>query len=253
MNYRNIYSQLSKYISLVFIFYFISCAPSKETRYETKPKDEKSKFETLKVVKTMEVRERELIKKLNIAAVDRIYFEYNYSGQLANKGKISTVEYNQEGLLTRTVIFDEKGKVQNRFDYKYDSKGFRIESLRYDAQNNFDKKYTYVYDAAGNKIKSTRFNSKGKAEKYYLYDYDSNLNLISDEWYDINGDLEYKIENEYDDAGNKRVSYSYGEDGKLNYKYVFKYDDKMNVIEEQKFDDQEKLVGIIQYLYKYDQ
>ncbi len=249
----NIMCSFSKYSFIIFVTFLIGCSSSKETRYEKIPPKDAKEIETSKVLKTAEVRERELIRKLKVSAVDRINFEYDTNGKLVNKGKISTVKYDKKGFLTETVIFDQKGRVQNRFKYKYDKKGFRIESLRFDAQNKLEKKYTYEYDETGNKIKSTRLDLKGKAEKYYEYDYDSNLNLVSDGWYDINGNMEYKIETEYDDYGNKIAEFSYDETGRLNYKYVFKYDDKMNIVEEQKFDDDEKPLGIIQYLYKYYQ
>ena len=240
-----------KYSIFIIIFCLIGCSSSKESRYEQKPKEEKEKVEPPIALKTMEVREREFVKKLKISEVDRISFEYHATGKLVNKGKVSSVKYDQKGFLTETITFDQNGRVQNRFEYKYDAKGIRIESLRYDAQNKPDKKYIYEYDKAGNKIKSTRFDLIGKAEKYYEYEYDSNLNLISDEWYDISGDIEYKIETEYDDEGSKTVSFSYSENGKLTSKSIFKYDERRNIIEEQKFDDNNKPIGIIQYVYKY--
>ena len=236
---------------LVFILFIPACTASKAPRYEQKPKEEEKIIEPTTLLKTMDVRERELIKKLKISAVDRIRFEYDSKGKLVNKGKLSTAKYDLKGFLTETTIFDKNGRAQNRFEYKYSDKGFRIEAWRYDAQNKPDKKYTYEYDKAGNKIKSTRYNLKGKAEKYYEYDYDSNLNLISDEWYDADGNSEYKIENEYNDEGMKTTSSSYDENDRLNFRYIYKYDDNKNIIEEQKYDDNEKLIGIIQYLYKY--
>ncbi len=242
---------LKKYILLILVFYLSGCAPSKETRYEQKPNEEKSEIKPTILLKTMETREREFIKEKKILSVDRISFGYDSNGKLTNKGKISTAKYDQKGFLTETMIFDERGRAQNRYEYKYDNKGFRIESLRFDAQNKLDKKYTYSYDKLGNKIKSTRFNLESKAEKYYEYQYNSDLNLISDEWYNISGELEYKIETEYE-GGFKSVSFSYN-NRNLEYKYIFKYDDKKNLIEEQKFNNTGKLVGIIQYLYKYYQ
>lgn len=239
-----------KFIFVILVIYFAGCTSSKETRYEQKPKEEKTETKPTTIMKSMEVRERELIKKLKISSVDRINFELDARGNLINKGKISSSKYNQKGFLVETIIFDGKGRVENRYEYKYDSKGLRTESLRYNAQNQLDKKYTYEYDNLGNKIRSTRSNANGKEEKYYLYEYDAKLNLISDEWYDISGNLEYKIETEYDDARNKSVSYSHDENGDSNFKFIFKYDDKQNLIEEQKFNGN-KLVGIIQYLYKY--
>jgi hypothetical protein len=244
-------SKLSKCILVISVLYFAGCSSSSETRYEQKSEEKDTKIEPVIIAKTMEVRERELVKKLKISSVDRISFEYDSKGKLVNKGKLSTVKYDAKGFLIETISFDKNGRIQNRFEYKYDANGFRKESLRYNAQNKFDKKYTYEYDEVGNKIKSTRYDMNENAEKYYEYDYDSNLNLISDEWYDISGDLEFKIETSYDGDGNKTSSSSYDENGKLSYKYDFKYDDKNIIIEEHKFNASNKLVGIIQYLYKY--
>jgi len=247
----NTVQKLSKYFFVIFLIYLGGCSSSKVIRYEKLPMKEDKKNETTPVLKTLEVREREVIREQKISTVDRLSFVYDSQGKLIGKGKISSAKYDLKGFLTETITFDEKGKVMNRYQYKYDSKGLRTESLRYDAQNNLDKKYAYEYDKQGNKIRSIRYDMKGNAEKYYVYNYDSNFNLISDEWYNYSDDLEYKIETEYDNEGNKTSSFSYNKNGALIYKYVFKYDDKKNIIEEQKYDNKDKPVGIIQYLYKY--
>jgi hypothetical protein len=228
----------------------IGCSSGKETRYEEVPKEETKEIKVPVTLKTMEVREREFIRQKKISTIERINFEYNRSGKLVNKGKLSTSKYDSKGFLIETIIFDEKGRVQNKFEYEYNDKGLRTESLRFNDKNKLDKKYTYQYDGLGNKVKSIRFNANGVEEKYYLYDYDQELNLITDEWYDFSGDLEYKIEYEYDDNGRKISSSTYDESGKLQSRYVFKYDDKKILIEEQKIEN-DNPVGIIQYLYKY--
>lgn len=234
----------------LLVFSQFGCSSSKETRYEGVPKEETKEIKVPVALKTMEVREREFIQQKKISSIERINFEYDNSGKLVNKGKLSTAKYDSKGFLIETSVFDEKGRVQSKFEYKYNDKGLRTESLRFNDKNKLDKKYAYQYDKLGSKVKSIRSNANGVEEKYYLYDYDPELNLITDEWYDISGDLEYKIENEYDDGGKKISSSSYNESGKLQTKYVYKYDDKKLLVEEQKFED-DKPVGIIQYLYKY--
>jgi len=248
---NHIIHNFSKCIFFILIINLFGCSSSKESRYEQTPKKEDQKNKVVPVLKTMEVRERETIKKLKISTVDRISFGYDSQGKLVGKGKVSSAKYDIKGFLVETITFDEKGRVQNRYEYRYNGKGFRTESLRYDAQDKPDKKYTYEYDEHGNKIKSIRYDMKDNAEKYYLYEYDSNLNLISDEWYNSSDDLEYKIETEYDNEGDKIASNSYNGNGTLISKYIFRYDDKKNLIEEQKYDNDGKPVGIIQYLYKY--
>jgi hypothetical protein len=248
-------SKISFYFALLLLslltFYQVGCSAGKQTRYEEVPKEETKEIKVPVPLKTMEVREREFIQQKKISTVERINFEYDSNGKLVNKGKLSASKYDAKGFLIETLVFDEKGRVQNKFEYKYNDKGLRTESLRFNEKNKFDKKYTYKYDKSGNKIKSIRYNANSGEEKYYLYDYDSELNLISDEWYDISGELEYKIENNYDDSGKKILSSSYNESGKLQSKNIFKYDERRNIIEEQKFDDNNKPVGIIQYVYKY--
>lgn len=233
------------------VCYQFGCSSSKETRYEEFPKEETKEIKAPVALKTMEVREREFIQQKKISTIERINFEYDRSGKLVNKGKLSTSKYDSKGFLIETIVFDEKGRVQNKFEYKYNEKGLRTQSVRFNEKNKLDKKYSYEYDKLGNKIKSTRFNVNGAEDKYYLYDYDSQLNLITDEWYDVSGDLEYKIENEYDDDRKKILSISYNESGKLQSKYVFKYDNQNILIEEQKLDEDNKPIGVIQYLYKY--
>lgn len=245
-------AKLFNYIPLTLILFALSCAPTKEVRYEEKPKEDNSEMKLKPILKTMEVREREMADQLNIAAIERINFEYDKRGNLINKGKLSIAKFDNKGFLTETVVFDEMGNVQNRFEYKYNSNGLRTQSTRYDKHNKSDKIFKYEYDKQGIKIKALRYSIKDKLEKYYEYEYDSELNLIQDEWFDGDGNLEFKIENEYDRFGNKIESISIDESGSIVSKIVYKYDEKKKiVVEEQIFDADNKPVGIVQYLYKY--
>lgn len=241
----------AKFLFFTLSMFIISCAPSKEVRYEKTPKEEKKVIETPPLYKTMEARERDLFSKLKISEIDRIGFDYNDNKKLINNGKLSTTKYDKNGYLVETFIYNSKGKITDRFDYKYSPKGDRMESVRYNYQNQPDKKYTYTYDADGNKTKARRFSISGSLEKYYLYEYDKYFNLVSERWYDVSGDLEFKIENDYDEFGNKTDSFSYDRKGNLLYRYVYKYDQNNMLIEEQKYNSNDELAGIIQYLYKY--
>ncbi|NWF91006.1 MAG: hypothetical protein HXY50_16290 [Ignavibacteriaceae bacterium] len=248
----SVFKLLIKTIPIAMVMLIFSCSPTKEIRYEDVPKKETYETSPKLTFKPMEVRERELISKLKISAIERINFVFDKRNNLINKGKLSTTKFDKKGFAIETILYDEKGNILNRFEYKYNSDGLRSQSLRYDKHNKLDKKFKYDYDIVGNKIKAFRYSINDKLEKYYEYEYDSKLNLILDEWYNVNGDLEFKIENDYDERGNKVVSYSYDADGQLQNKVLYKYDDKREIIiEEQNFDAADNQTGIVQYLYKY--
>lgn len=237
---------------IIFLSFFVSCTTTKDVRYEENSEKENSKAKVVKHYKTVEKRESELMKELKISSIERINFEYNSNGKLINKGKLSTVKYDQNGILVETIVYDEKGRIINRYEYKYNKKGLREEALRYNARDKLDKTFSYKYDDLGNRVEAIRKNANGKIEKYYEYEYDENFNLVSDLWYDSDKNLEFRIESEYDEQDKKIISYSYDNLGNLKQKTKYKYNNQKNIIvEEQRFDNNEKLIGIVQYLYKY--
>ena len=234
---------------ICFVMLLYSCTPVTET--ERKTETEKTEKPIEKVVKNVDAVARNYIKSENIKSIEKIGFDYDLNGNLFNQEKISTVNYNASGLPEETIIYDDKSKIESKFNYKYDSTGRRTETIKYSSEGKPENKYTYEYNKYGNKIKSTRYDLKGNMEKYYLYDYDDYGNLIEERWFNAGDNLEYKIEYEYTEDGKKKSVYSYNSDNDLLYKYEFKYDKKGNIIEEEKFDNNDKKVGIIQYVYKY--
>ena len=78
----------------------------------------------------MQLKE-DFIKSENIKSIEKISFDYDLKGNLFNQEKISTVNYDVNGLPKETIIYDEKSKVESEFNYQYDNNGKNIETIKY--------------------------------------------------------------------------------------------------------------------------
>jgi len=241
--------RISISIGVLIIFsILIGCSPTKEI-----PDRKYRKKEVVKKparFKTVERKEREYIASAKIRLVDKLDFDFNPEGRLINRGKLSTVKYDRQGFPEETIIYGDNNEMINRYTYKYDKNGRRMEALRYDRAGNSDKKFTYEYDSFGNKIKSIRYNMLGNIEEYYEYQYDDDGNLLEEKWIKADGETDYKITYDYDEKGRKAAAYTHDQNSGLSYKYEFKYDNSGGIVEEIKYDDDKK-IGVIQYVYKY--
>ena len=206
-----------------------------------------------KPVKNNPLEERQTMKKFKVESIDKLRFDYDENGGLQNKGKLSLTKYDDNGLMTETQFFDDKGKLDYKYGYKYDKKLNLIETVRYNKRGGKDKRYAYEYNKDGNRTKAYRYNTKDILEKYYIYLYDEAGNLVKEEWYDKSGKLEYTIVNKYDSNDRKIESLNYEGKDKLVVKYLFKYDNNNNTTEEIKHDADGNATGVIQYLYKYSE
>jgi len=226
-------------------FILNSCSSSRETATHRRGEIQKPP------PKPIEEAEREFIKDGKIKSIDKISFDYDDSGKLINGEKQSTINYEPDGLMEETLIYGKNSQVDNIYKYSYDGKNFRIQTIRLTPDNQPDKKYTYEYNESGNKIKSVRYDLDGKMEKYYIYQYGDDQKLKEEDWYDVSGKLEYKIKYEYNDYGKQKSATTYNGTDKMLYRYEFRYGPKGNVIEERRFDEDNKPIGVIQYVYKY--
>jgi hypothetical protein len=241
------------YISLILasILLFAGCASKEVVKEKEVPKTVEKNVAPPKKILSFDMKEREYVRKNHIMVIDKLRFDYDKNNTLIPNGKVSTTTYDQNGFLTNTTIYGKNESVRDIYSYKYDPYGTRIETDRSDPNGVPSEKFTYEYDRRGNKIKSVRYDLNNKMENYYLYKYDARGNLIEDQWYDASGKLEYKIVNKYDEEGNKTESRSYGDDGSFLAHFTYRYDANGNIVEEAQFDNRDKPVGIIQYVYQY--
>lgn len=242
-------------LSLISVIVLSSCSTTKEIQkveQKEKPKETHIVIPVKKAVRNNPLEERENIKIYRIESIDKLRFDYDNKGTLRNKGKLSFTKYDEKGLMLESQFYDDKGKVDYKYEYKYDKKLNLIETKRYNKKGNLDKRYSYEYNKDGNKSKVYRYNQKDIFDKYYIYIYDELGNLLKEEWYDKSGKLEFTIVNIYEDDKIKETL-NYEGKTKLSVKYLFKYDSNNNVTEEIKYNADGARIGVIQYLYKYKQ
>src|SRR3990172_2313283 len=194
------------FVSLIVLCLFFSC--SSTTEVEKNEKEVRYKSKPGKVIKSLDLVEREFISTSKIKTIEKVSFELTPAGKPINGEKYLTQNYNPKGFLIETITYNSDGTTQY--------------------------KYNYTYDNNGTRIKTTRYDSSGKMINYYKYDYDGDGNLIEEKWFSFSGDEVYNIETDYDN-GIKTHTYTYDENGDLIYEYVFRYDEKGNIIEETKY------------------
>ena len=236
------------FVSLIVLCLFFSCSSTtevekneKEVRYKSKPE---------KVIKSLDLVEREFISTSKIKTIEKVSFELTPAGKPINGEKYLTQNYNPKGFLIETITYNSDGTIQYKYNYTYDNNGTRIKTTRYDSSGKMTNYYKYDYNEFGNKVKAYSYVLDGNLEEYYTYEYDGDGNLIEEKWFSPLGDEVYNIETDYDN-GIKTHTYTYDENGDLIYEYVFRYDEKGNIIEETKYNSNGLQVGIIQYVYKY--
>jgi len=113
-----------------------------------------------------DMKERVYAKTNRIKSIEKMRFDYDKSGILVTKGKVSAINYDVNGFLTGTIIYGKNSDIEDSYTYKYDDKGIRTETYRSEANGGLKNKYTYEYDKTGNKVKSVRYDLNDKIEKY---------------------------------------------------------------------------------------
>jgi hypothetical protein len=197
----------------VCISIFLSgCASSAET--ERDEEDTRYEEKLVKVIKNLDAVERDYIASSKIRSIEKININLDPEGKISDSKKLSALNYNSNGYLTETIIYDEDGGIKYRFNYEYDKSGRRTRTMRI-INGELENYYTYEYNEHGNKSKAMRSNTGGELEEYYLYEYDDEGNLVEEEWFSSDDKKVYSIENDYDD-GKKSSSYTYDENGSLS-------------------------------------
>ncbi len=240
---RKVFTSL---IILLIFSLFYSCSSSKETE----EKEREFRYTPEKIVKNLDLIEREYISTSKIKSIEKVSFDLTSKGKPVNGEKLATQTYDRKGFLIETIAYNNDGSIQYKYTYNYDKDGKKIKTSRYNTKDEMINYYKYEYDENGNKTKAYCYDTNGNLEEYYVYDYDGNRNLAEEKWYSPAGKEVYNIENGYDN-GIKTLTSTYDENGDLIYKYVLRYDDKGNIIEETKYNSKEEQAGFIQYVYQY--
>lgn len=177
---------------------------------------------------------------------DRI--DYNYKYEYDDKKRVVEMneytftlfekkrkyEYNNIDSVSRMLVYDDDGDLNEEWTYEYDSQKRLIKTVEKDiwVSNNFGYISEYRYEGNNVYIEKTMLND-GSLFGNFIFEYDTHGNLLQETY--INGDtgresIEQKYEYQYDSSGriqrkSKKESYSnswtyydyfYNEDGTIN-------------------------------------
>ena len=121
--------------------------------------------------------------KYTYDAQKRLLSEATYfDGKLSSK-TVNT--YGSNGLISRAVVYDERGKKIISKEWKYDGYKNLIRFTSYDEYGNKSYEETYKYDSRGYMISSTEqsFDEFYETENTYKYKYDAKGNVIEKRTY----------------------------------------------------------------------
>ena len=145
-------------------------------------------------------------------------------------------EYNKDGSLSVTTIYELNGKKVNRYFklYTYNNRdnSKTIETI-YDGKTTIEEEYKY--DSSGNETYYKLIASETNTYQWWYYYYDDAGNRIKSESYDIyDSSTPLYIQHMEYDEHNQLIRSYYVEDGKVTREtvYEYSYDESGNLIEE---------------------
>jgi hypothetical protein len=198
------------------------------------------------------------------------------SGTFLDKNR--ECEYNTSGMLIACVNYDNNNKIEGEYEYEYDEFGdlikesiHRYQSLSYPdipeqktrteikynnnrnkvemTQYNYDSlksKNTYKYDFKGYIIEQNEYFNDGSLSVKSIYEYlDGNNVRIID--YNSKGQITKEVTNDFDYNGKKIdvfTNYFW-----TNTRITYRYDKRGNVIEKNKFGENDTLIYKVESTY----
>ena len=85
---------------------------------------------------------------------------------------VGTVIYDEEGLQTEYIKYDNIGNVQIHYYYKYDDRGNTTEVIGLKADGSLGNRWIYEHDENNNIIRQTSYRPDGLVGRDYVFSYD---------------------------------------------------------------------------------
>jgi hypothetical protein len=104
---------------------------------------------------------------------------YDGNGELQN---YHTFEYNDAGLLTEDVLYNQYDEPQTRQEYEYDPRGNRTKWSVFNGEGALLSRSEYLYEDGLN-TRIENYNPDGSLLDYFKLEYDSSSRLIRRTWY----------------------------------------------------------------------
>ncbi len=176
-----------------------------------------------------------------------------------DSGEKTAYEYNEKGLISAIIEYDEEGAFVSREDIKYDSEGSVFERIKIDENGNLIDRVLFEKTNDNKVVLEKEFGSDGELKNVTTISFDEKGKELSSYQSTPEGKLITGVETTYDDRGNvierlykdfyaKSVRYEYDENnrmitqelydgsGLLLRKNIYEYDESGNLLTEQTFE-----------------
>lgn len=125
----------------------------------------------------------EKIKANNIRTATKISTDLRVSEHFSPKIQ-STLKYNENGLQTEYIKYDNNGNIEINYHYKYDDRGNTIEVIGLKADGSLGNRWAYEHDENNNLVRQTSFRPDGQVGREYIFSYDEKGIRLSELVYD---------------------------------------------------------------------
>ena len=197
-------------------------------------------------------RENDLFReglKGNVLSIRVIKYDAIEKNGVIEKGVVRfsyCTLYTKNGEKIETTWYDSIGQLYAIEKYTYNNNGNMIEKGWYDSKEIVTNRKELIYDNKGNKITENLYNSENELTDIYQYTYNLKENLIEyTHIYDEGKGYKYKYT--HNNNGNIIEENVYDLEGKLVNKLKYVYNANGNIIKEVSYNWAQKL----EYLYKY--
>lgn len=189
------------------------------------------------------INELEIISKfgLNSAVTNLSDLEKKYTAEKLKKNNIHSKtswchpissnityksryeEYDKNGMLIKTAVFDRDGRILNVSEYAYDGDGYLGECTEYNPTGSVSSKLTRIYDKDHNLLESKYFEDGD--ELVYIYTYHYSAGMVEEIRHSARENTEEKIAFKYEGERLIQRSYPNKEDGSIITETYY-YDEK---------------------------
>ncbi|MBN1410121.1 MAG: hypothetical protein JW969_04700 [Spirochaetales bacterium] len=171
--------------------------------------------------------ENEVKGKIKSYTLYEVIYKENFGAWIEQaRYKVITQNYDEQGRIMDTVVFNMDGSVKSKGQMKYNSRGDLIEERGYTADNILIFKSEYKYDSNGKNTEKTMYSAGNVLLDKMIFTYDNRGNRIEEAQYNGDGSIRNIVVFSYDNSGHLREKLEYRADGMLVFCTRYQYDNR---------------------------
>lgn len=172
-----------------------------------------------------------------------------------NRRALNTILFNEEGYVTRELLYDLSGCVSQVGSKKYDAHGNKRETLFQNSKGGLLSSLVYQCDEAGKLLECVHTQAHGLIVKQRCRPrYDRSGKKVEAEWFFEDGTPSRRYVYRYSVTGRlaQQLLYKFAGDGLIEERWSTVYDENGNVVETACFDPDGRTIAGPTW-YKYDE